>query len=123
MNVAIVGDVICFDCAVKSPQLREGYWTSDPSEVLFIDSVTGLGVATAPGKARIEYLITGVGAVTSIDVDIRGVNRVKLFRPLFQQQLIVGLTEHFNLFCITIYNFTLDCFSNWSPSGVYYQRG
>jgi hypothetical protein len=77
MNVASVGDVLCFSCAVKSADYRGGYWVTDPQDIMYLESESGFSVALAPGRVRVEYLIAGIGSITSMDVEIRSVNRVR----------------------------------------------
>lgn len=76
MGVVTVGDIICFSCVIKSKSFRNGYWVADPAGPIQIDASTGMAAAVTPGAVRIEYTIPNVGVVTSVELNVVGIDQV-----------------------------------------------
>ncbi|XP_040262784.1 nuclear pore membrane glycoprotein 210 [Bufo bufo] len=74
---AVVGDVICFACAITSPEGLTGTWSSSSSVILQIDPRSGAALAKEPGLATVYYEIPGL-LKTYREVLIRSPQRTRV---------------------------------------------
>ncbi|CAG7817186.1 unnamed protein product [Allacma fusca] len=77
MGVVQVGDVVCFSCIIKSKGLKEGIWVSQPTGLISLNPDTGIAVGTTTGLVRLDYTIPNVGPVTSVELNVVGIEQIR----------------------------------------------
>ncbi|XP_069766525.1 nuclear pore membrane glycoprotein 210-like isoform X2 [Narcine bancroftii] len=92
----ILSDVICFSSILVDQEGEPGNWYLLTSEVLQIDSSTGLGVTRGTGSTTVYYEIPGV-VRTYREITVTGVGKVSIYFHGFKH--IIGLPS------FTVYRF------------------
>ncbi|XP_070565297.1 nuclear pore membrane glycoprotein 210-like isoform X2 [Ptychodera flava] len=67
-----LGDIICFDSPLMKSDGRRGNWRSQDSNVLFVDSNSGIAIATRPGVTTV-YQSLSENFVTHAEVSVHPV--------------------------------------------------
>ncbi|XP_012259706.2 nuclear pore membrane glycoprotein 210 [Athalia rosae] len=75
-----VGDIVCFSMPLVSNDGDPGYWQSSDQELLAIDTVSGIGKASAPGHVNVKHSLSTLPR-GEIQLDIQPISEIQLVPP------------------------------------------
>uniref|UniRef100_A0A0C9RIR8 Pom210 protein n=1 Tax=Fopius arisanus TaxID=64838 RepID=A0A0C9RIR8_9HYME len=77
-TVLTVGDVVCFSMPLLSSETGDpGFWRSSNSDVLTVNSITGIGRAKSPGQTIVKHSLT-TDKQGEIEVNVQPISKISL---------------------------------------------
>ncbi|KAK0090394.1 hypothetical protein PV325_000676 [Microctonus aethiopoides] len=77
-TILSIGDVVCFSMPLLSSDNGDlGFWQSSSSEILYVDAITGIGIAKTPGQTIVKHSLTNIKQ-GEIEVTVQPICKISL---------------------------------------------